>query len=572
MRKYIDLNNKWLFSAEEVNGEKAFSDSLVSLPFLHKIETMPECTFSAKWIPTEADDGKTVYLRLNQLTAFADIYLGNKLITSHSPSDSSFTVLLTLEAHMNEPVDVIIRIRPKARPDGYFVFAGAHLITADSSHFEMSGCGKGLIIRSTVSGAKADIRIETNIIRPNNYDVVSYNVTDMKGTSVFSKTCKPTSPDVDFSIEAPELWEGQSGAYLYNVRVSLLRDSQCLDEIETHFGIRETELKSDGFLHLNGFRLPLNGIELTDCSSVKNDTVNLKKLDANTLVSSFIPTKTDIVSFCDTEGLFFWYALPFSGDTDRDMSALKEFLLSYRNSPSLTGVVCSEEADSEYFSQLCRICNNITPAVLPVLRRSIETAANEIPENAKAVMLTLPFKEDSEAFMGINVRFTELTEKYPDVFFAVSPAKTNSDEITAKQFSDYHIRMWNTFCRQKGVFAYFAGLLSEGRTPDLRRGLTATDRTGLYDIFWFYKAQFSSESFIKICKSEITDTDSRLTDIKCITNCDNLRILVNGRDKKYKADKLSDGIYIFRELKLKKGVNTLEVSAGDECDYAEIVR
>lgn len=572
MRKYIELNKRWLFSAEEVNGEKPFSDSLVSLPFLHKIDTMPECTFSAKWIPGEEDDGKTLYLKINQLTAFADIYLGDKFITSHTPSDSSFTVLLTLEAHMNEAVDVIIKIRPTARPDGYFVFAGAHLITADSSHFEMSGSGKGIIISTDLSETKADIKIQTNVIRPNNYDVVSYSVSDMKNTLIFSKTCKPTSPDVQFSIDAPELWEGQSGAYLYKLKVSLLRDSQCLDEIETYFGIREFELKSDGFLYLNGFRLPLNGVELSDCSSVKNDIVNLKKVDANTLVSSFIPTKTDIIGVCDIEGLFFWYALPYSGDKTCDMSALKEFLLSYRNNPSLAGVVCSEEADSEYFTEFCKICNNITPSVIPVLKRNIETAVNEIPENARAIMLTLPFKEDSEAFMGINVRFTELTEKYPDVFFAVSPAKTAKDVVTAKQFSDHHIRMWNTFCRQKGVFAYFAGLLSDGKAPDLRRGLTSADRMSLYDIFWFYKAQFSSEGFIKICESEISDTDAKLTDIKCITNCENLRILVNGKDKKYKAEKLSDGIYVFRELKLKKGVNTIEVSAADECDYTEIER
>lgn len=572
MRKYIELNKKWFFSAMETQEGKPFDDSLVDLPFLHKIDTMPECTLAAKWTPLEEDDGKTVYLQIKQLTAFADIYVGDKLLATHTPSDSTFTTLVTLEAHMGETVEIFLKLRPAARPDGFFVFAGASLITADSSHFEMSGCGKGIIISSEIADSKANVSIQTNIIRPNNYDVVSYVVSDMKDIPIFTKTCKPTSPDVEFTVDCPELWEGQSGAYLYKVKVSLLRDSQCLDEIEVHFGIRDFQVKPDGFLYLNGFKLPLNGVELTDCSSVKNDLSNLKKLDANTLVSSFIPTKTDLVGFCDKEGLFFWYALPYSGDMECDMNALKEFLLSYRNSPSLMACVCSERADGEYFTEFCKICNNITPLVIPVLSKSIESAVADIPENAKTVMLTLPFKEDSEAFMGINVRFSELTEKYPEICFAVAPARLMKGDIDYTRFNDWHIRMWNTFCRQKGVFAYFAGPLSESRPPEAKRGLTSADRFDLYDIFWFYKAQFSSEGFIKLCSENEPSPDMKSADVKCITNCDNIRILINGKDKKYNAEKVCDGVYVFRDIKLRKGINTLEVSAADECDYMEIER
>ncbi|MBR3767384.1 MAG: hypothetical protein IKL10_03980 [Clostridia bacterium] len=570
MRNITELNKNWLYVAKETEDGKAFSDTITNLPFFHSADTMQEGTFSTKWIPSEADDGKTVYLEFSQISGEAEIYCGDTLLGTHTGSVCSFRQLLALEVHMGEEYEIKVKVIPKARPDGMFVFAGVSLITVDSSHFNMLSLGKGIFVDYELKENEAVIKIETEIVRPNNYDVVSYTVTDMKGDTVFTKTCKPTSPCTEFSLTVPELWDGQSGAYIYTLNAKLLRDSQCLDEINTDFGLRNIALNSDGFLYLNGFRLPLNGVSLTDCSAVKSDSVHLKELDGNILLSSLLPSKTNLLSLCDKEGLLFWYSLEPSGNTENDMAQLKEFLLLYRNHPSLAAVV--SEGDDDYFRNLLSVLKEYAPKVQAVIKRNIETACENIPEAASIVMLSIPYKTEPDAFITISGRFSELQEKYPEKFFAIFPENPLKTDITLEEHNEWHIRLWNAFYRQKNVIAFFGGLLTDGKSVNSKRGLISSDRAAISDAFWFYRSQFSSKGFIKICEPTQDETDEKFIDIKCITNCTNLRILINGRDKNHKAEKITDGVYVFRQIKLKRDVNLIEVSAGDECDSAEIIR
>ena len=572
MKKIIDLNKNWLYSAKETENGRAFSDTVMDLPFFHTAETMAEGTFSVKWTPAESEDGKTVYIEFQQISGEAKIYLGDTLLGVHREGLFRFRQLLSLEVHMGEEYEIRVEVTPGSRPDALFAFAGVSLICVDSSHFNMTENEKNLSITSVIKDKKAEITVSTDIVRPNNYDVVSYTVTDMKGDVLFSKTCKPTEPCAVFSLDMPEFWDGQSGAYLYELNAKLLRDSRCLDEISTSFGLRDIKLRSDGFLYLNGFRLPLNGVALTDCSSIKSDCMKLRDLDGNLLLAKLLPSKTDLLSVTDKDGMLFWYDLHYSGDTDKDINELKDFLLLNRNHPSLTAVVCSEKADDNYFRLFRETVKKYAPAVFPVLRRDINTAADTIPEGADVLMLTIPCKSEPDAFISIGGRFSELQNRYPDKYFAIYPENPERTETTENEHNDWHIRLWTAFCRQKNVIAYFGGFLTDGKTVDSKRGLVSADRSTEYDAFWYYRSQFSAKSFVKICNTDTNETADKFSDIRCITNCKNLRILINGKDKKHKAEKITDGVYVFRQIKLKKDVNLIEVSADDECDSIEILR
>lgn len=572
MKKIIDISKNWLVSAEDLPEGKAFSDTETSLPFFHGAKTMPQSTFSTSWIPSEAEDGKTVYIEFSQISGDAEIYLSDTLLATHKGSSCSFRVLLSLEVTMGVSYDIKVKVTPGARADSMFAFAGVSLIAVDSSHFNMTDLGKGLYVDYTFKDGNAEVKINTEVIRPNNYDVVSYTVTDMKGDTVFTKTCKPTEPECSFTLEGAELWDGQSGAYLYKVNAKLLRDSRCLDETQTDFGFRDITLSTDGFLYLNGFRLPLCGVSLTDCSFIKTDTSALQELDGNILISPLLPSKTNLLSLTDKQGMLFWYVLPYTSDIENDKAALKEFLLLYRNHPSLAGVVLSQEADSKYFDCLNEELKKYAPKTDAVIKRNIDSAMDNIPENAKIILLTVPFSTSPDAFISVSGRFSELQNKYSDKYFAVIPDETAKSQASPKEMNEWHIRLWGAFCRQKNLIAFFAGHLSDGKEADSSRGLISSDRNAYYDSFWYYRSQFSSKGFIKICAVTDSETENKFTDIKCITNCNNLRILVNGKDKKYKAEKLTDGVYIFKQIKLKKDINLIEVSADDEYDSAEIIR
>lgn len=571
MKNVIELNKCWNFSAEVKEGEKKTPDSVVNLPFFHSFSTMPRGTFSIDWTALEEHHGKTVYLQFSQISGDAEIFVNEKKTDSHSSGNCAFACQLTIDAQMGTTYNIDVRVAPAARQDGLFAFGTVNLIVVDSSHFNKTdfGCGVTVIPENKASGA--EISIKTAIVRPNNYDIVSYTVYGMKGDTVVSKTCKPTAPDTVIEIPHHELWDGQSGAYVYTLEAKLLRDSVCLDEVTTVFGIRETELGADGFLYLNGFKLPLNGVVLTDCSQVKSDVENLKKLDGNLLLSPMLPTKTNLLSVCDKEGMLFWYCLPFSGDTEKDKEHLKEFIALYRNHPSLTAVVFSKDGGNGYFDEMADCLFSLAPDVTAIAERYIDSEDDPISPKAQAVLLRIPSWSAPESFITFNGRFSYLQEKYPDKCFAVLPESPDKADKTPEELGEWLIRMWNTFCRQK-IVAYIGGLLTDGKEVNSKRGLISSSRQQFYDIFWYYKSQFSVKSFIKICELENYETFDKFIDIKCITNSHNIKLLVNGRDKKYKPEKITDGVYVFRQLKLKKDVNLIEVSADNECDSIEIIR
>lgn len=572
MRKYIEFNNNWLFCAKETESGKAFADTAVKLPFFHSADTMTEGSFSTSWTVAEEDEGKTVYLDFSQISGDAEIFCNGTKIGSHGGSGCPFRQLLSLEVKLGETYEIRVDVTPEARTDNMFVFAGVSLIVIDSSHFNIAEPEKSIRVSYEIKENRAEVSVKTDVVRPNNYDVVSYTVTDMKGDTVFSKTCKPTEPDMAFSIENPELWDGQSGAYLYKLNAKLLRDSQCLDEINLNFGLKEITLNPDGFLYLNGFRLPLCGVTLTDCSAVKSDIKNIKDLDCNILMSRLLPSKTNLLSITDETGMLFWYLLPYSGNEDKDMELLKEFLYLNRNHPSLAAVVCDIKADTEYFTKVKAILKATAPDVKAVIQKSIETAAAEIPENAEIIMLNVSFNIQPDAFISIGGRFSELQEQFPDKYFAINPINPLKTELSIGEHDSWHMRLWTAFYRQRSIIAYFGGHLSDGKTTSSERGLTGSDRSIIYDSFWYYRAQFSPKGFIKICTPEEYETQEKYIDIRCITNGKNLRLLINGRDKNYRAEKLTDGVYVFRQLKLKKEENLIEISADDECDSIEIIR
>ena len=254
MRNIIELNKDWLFCADSVNNEKPVSDSDIKLPFFHSFDTMPKGTFSSKWTATEEYDGKTVYLEFAQISGKAEVFCNDKLLSSHSSGTCSFRTQLTIDAKMGETYNISVRVTPAPRKDGLFSFAGVNLIIVDSSHFNMTDFGKGIEVIAENKNHGAEITVKTNIIRPNNYDIISYTVYGMKGEAIASKTCKPTAPETVIPIPSHELWDGQSGAYTYTLEAKLLRDSQTLDETRTVFGIRDIETGADGFLYLNGFK------------------------------------------------------------------------------------------------------------------------------------------------------------------------------------------------------------------------------------------------------------------------------------------------------------------------------
>lgn len=579
MREYTDFSKDWLVKAEDSSINTKYAETKTGLPFIHKASDFTEISFEKKYTVPEKLEGKTVYLEFRQVSGLAQIFINDSLTITHDTVSTRFRVMLTDNAYSGETFDIKAVVFPSARSDGNFIFGSVSVLSVERSHFDLDDDGtNGIYIDINYDKADAELTIRSVVINPTNYDVLSFSVVNSTGETVCTKTVKPTDTLTSLSVPSPMNWGGQKDADMYILKALLIRDTVILDNLEVPFGIKDLAIEDDKFLRLNGIKLPLNGIEFANCSYIKTDKVLFDLLDANSLITDMIPSKTDLLTVCDKAGTVFWYELPFTGK-DKDMDELREFLKQNYNHPSLAFVCCSSLADEAYFRRFKKICRDYGPSVFTAMKFDIKSAAYLPKELPDVIAITIHGKDKDDNFLEIKNRLDDIKRTNADTSFALfAYAPVLSDKNTAAEdgFSEnelclWHERLWNTFCREKTIIGFFAGALSDAPERPGTSGLVSADRQYIKDAFWFYKSQFSAHEFVKICAADIINSEQKKIDIKCYTNTSPLRILVNGdTKKKYKAEEIYDGVFVFRKVTLKNRTNIIEVSSGDQFDRAEI--
>lgn len=577
MREYTDLSREWNVFAEDGNQGTRYEEITTRLPFIHKAADFTEITFRKKLTVPEKYEGKTLYLEFRQVSGLARVYVNDALLITHETVSTLFRIPLTDAAVYGEEFSVRAEVFPFARSDGNFIFGAVRLLSVDRSHFDLDDDGTdGVFIDVNTDKASAEITVRTKVIHPNNYDILSFGITNSAGETVCTKTVRPTDGAAVLSIPSPMYWGGQKDAEMYCLKASIIRDTSVLDCVEIPFGIKDLVIAEDKFLRLNGIKLPLNGIELANCSYIKTDKVLFDLLDANTLITDMMPSKTDLLSVCDRSGTILWYELPYSGG-DRDMEELREFLRQNYNHPSLAFVCCSNLADEAYFRRFKKVCRDFGHNVYTAMKFEIRSAAFLPEELPDVIAITIHGKNEEDNFLEIRNRLDDIRKAHSETSFALfayapcASGKTESGKFPEDALCLWHERLWNTFCREKTIIGLFAGLLSDSAEHPESMGLVSIDRQYLRDAFWFYKSQFSANEFVKICAADLSNSGQKKIDIKCYTNTSPLRILVNGdTKKKYKAEEIYNGVYVFRKIPLKNRTNIIEVSSGDQFDRAEI--
>lgn len=577
MRSYTDLSKAWSVRAQAADTEIKYEEIKTDLPFIHSAAEIKEATFSNEWTVPSDMEGETVYIEFRQVSGDVSVYSGGALVCRHNTLSTRFRVRLTQNAVPGEKFQIKAVVVPAARADGNFIFGTVSLITVSHSHFDLDDDGtNGIYLDINTDKPTAQVRVKAKVEYPNNYDVLSFTIINSNGESICTKTQKPTEGESILEIPSPEYWGGQKDASMYTLKASLVRDATILDMLEIPFGIKELVIEKDRFLRLNGIKLPLNGIALSNCSHIKTDRILFDLLDANSLIADSIPSKTDLLEVCDKSGTVFWYDLPYTG-TDRDMDELREFLKQNYNHPSLAFACCSGFADSEYFKRFRKICRDCGTNVFTAMKFDIRSAAFLPDELPDVIAITVKGGNGDENFFDVKSRFDELNKAHPETSFALFAYPPAPDETADGKKADenalctWHERLWNTFCREKSIIGYFAGYLSDAPEHKDSPGLVSTDREHIKDVFWFYKSQFSANEFVKICAGDLIVSDKKYIDIKCYTNTSPLRILVNGETKRrYRHDEIYNGVFVFRRIPLKNRTNIIEVSSGDQFDRAEI--
>ncbi|MBQ2760147.1 MAG: hypothetical protein IJE93_10300 [Clostridia bacterium] len=579
MRKITDISENWTYTTDTVTFFEA------SLPFrFNEKQLGKEIIFSKNINIEDTFLQSEIWLEIARLTGKCRIFADGDEVLSHPATIDVFRCNLGMYFNTAGEHTIEIKIEPVCE-NGEFFMGKAQLISVDKSHFSLDNfLGDGIHIRSFTSpDGSADMHINYFVSAPNNYDVVRFTVLGKNGEEIISKTAKPTEDRCVITIRYPEFWSGQHESYMYTLNAVILRDTVLLDEINIPFAVRSFEIDKDGFFRVNTMKRFLNAVTFSSERFFEKDREIFNFLDANTLHIRSKFFDTDIFDICDAKGVLVWFSFPCTGTKD-DLVSLKEFIVRNAHHPSLSFISYPIDVDTDFAKQFVKTVKDNSLCIFTAAETQLfgeESIKDAIPD---ILAFEVSGRNSTTSFSDIENRFLEWKAVHPEFRFAVfasSPEciydrhslQPERNDCSQEYFSLWHERLWNVFCRDSAVLGYFAGPVADGETAGSRTGFVTSDRKIKKDALWFYKAHFSADEFVHICSSDVEFVAEKFVDVKCYSNTKPLSISVNSKKKKkYTCEKISDGVYIFKGIKLKRRSNKIEVTAGNQKDTMEIFR
>ena len=522
----------------------------------------------------DGDNIGDFFLILEHLTAAFDVLIDGKFVAH---AESLFApVCIDISAYVvkGQQQTLSLQLQPAAAPDSAFTFGSAKIIGTHKSHFDLTVPGASpLSVQTSFTDEGVTVTVDAALVNPNNYDIVIYRLVDPAGKTVGIRTERPTAPTTVFTLPKPMLWDGVHAAYKYRLEAVLKRDAAVLDVAELSFGIRKAQLDPSGLFRLNGLKIPLGGVALLPAPADSTEMELLHTLDANCVKIFTLYPDEKLLDLCDTLGIIVFFT--FSVDTADRETELAGTIKLLQSHPSVC-FLCCDTRDLSLLKQFTDTVHKYAPEMLTVGGCDIldeESLSDAVPD---LLLLKISETDGSAEVLELETKVTAALKAHPDYRFAVfadAPDALAQTEDAGAAFSVWHEKIWRIFYNKKNVVAYFAGYLTDGDTPDATPGLVCADHDGIKDAFWFYRTQFSADGFVKLCAPEHTSTTRKLIDIKCYTNTPPIRLTVNGKQKKkYKCDAISDSVYVFRNIKLRKRNNTIVISTSAGTDSEVIYR
>ncbi len=203
-------------------------------------------------------------------------------------------------------------LEPSARwyhPCG--IYAPVKLIEVHPTHFKPNS----VFVRTpTIQENKAEVVIDTEI--NGNLKNLKYEVKilspERNELTRKSEQLKVSNPTFQFEIEHPQLWSPKSPS-LYKAVTQILDGKKIIDEVETTFGFKTVEWKTETGFWLNGENIKLKGV----CEHWEGGPVggawtkpmlrwklqSLKDMGINAIRPSHNPTPPMFYDICDEIGL-----------------------------------------------------------------------------------------------------------------------------------------------------------------------------------------------------------------------------------------------------------------------------
>jgi beta-galactosidase len=421
------------------------------------------------------------------------------------------------------------------------------------------------------------------------------------------------------TVKNPHLWQGLDDPYLYKVVTQLKRDGQVIDEVTAPLGIRKFELRTGEGFFLNDIKYPLYGVcrhqdRLGKGSALNNtdhaeDLAIIKEMGATSIRLAHYQQSEYFYSKCDSMGLVIWAEIPFVNrvTTFEDNNAqqqLKELIRQNFNHPSIYiwGMHNEVYTPSAYTVELTTKLNDLAKSEDPdrytVSVSGYNVIDHPVNNNADVQGINHYFgwyngeledkspKEDDVASWASRIR--EEFKDYRIIFSEYGAEAIPEDQAEevgnfGNQWSNpsffpeeyatkFHEVHWGVISKNPiflgsyvwNTFDFATPITGLNVNPRNYKGLVSFDRKLKKDGFYWYKANWSKEPVLYITQRRMMNRGNEITAVTVYSNRGEPTLTVNGQLIKGVKIGQTNVHYIFENVKLKLGKNTVEAQVSSK--------
>ena len=418
--------------------------------------------------------------------------------------------------------------------------------------------------------------------------------------------------EMSFTLLNPRLWNGREDPFMYQTVITLVKDGKEIDKVEQPLGLRYYATDADRGFFLNGKHLPLHGVcrhqEWAEVGNAlrpmhhEEDTRLMLEMGVNAIRLAHYPQATYMYDLMDRNGIVTWAEIPFVGPggyadkgfvdqpsfRENGKEQLKEMIRQHFNHPSICFLglfnELKENGDNplEYIKELNVLAHQEDPTRPTTSASNQGGAINFITDNiawnrydgwygATPATLASWLDKTHQAHPEIKIAISEYGAgasiyHQQDSLVQTSPGSWWHPENWQ---TEYHIQNWKIISERPYVWGSFvwnmfdfgAAHRTEGDRPGINdKGLVTHDRKVKKDAFYFYKANWNPEPMVYIAGRRSVNRVKPVTEVQIFSNCAEVTLKVNGQIiKKMQPDGVK--VCIFKDIRLKKGENNIEVSA-----------
>ncbi|WP_282637888.1 glycoside hydrolase family 2 protein [Sphingobacterium thalpophilum] len=415
------------------------------------------------------------------------------------------------------------------------------------------------------------------------------------------------------AIKAPHLWQGLDDPYLYRAVTQLKKGGEIIDEVITPLGIRKFELRTGQGFFLNDIKYPLYGVcrhqdRWGKGSALSNadhdeDLAIIKEMGATSIRLAHYQQSEYFYSKCDSIGLVVWAEIPFVNrvttlEDNNAQQQLKELIRQNFNHPSIYiwGMHNEVYSPTAYTVELTSKLNDLAKSEDPdrytVSVSGYNLINHPVNNNADVQGINHYFgwyngeledkseKDDdvaswaqriSREFKDYKIIFSEygaeaIPEDQAEVVGNFGNQWSNPYFFPEEYATKFHEIHWGVIAKNPiflgsyvwNTFDFATPITALNVNPRNYKGLVSFDRKLKKDGFYWYKANWSKEPVLYITQRRMINRGNEMTPVTVYSNRGEPTLFVNGTAITGAKKGQTAVHYIFENVRLKQGSNTLE--------------